>query len=158
MSNNGLYAPVIAGLAIGILLIAIFAFIFRPAIAKTDDELIANTKELPEVQYFLARYADAKIIVDRQPKDIVVVSYQITREICRFTDSLGNDCTRTLSLDVIMRPLDRTQVQAACLGPITYSFMGNPIEYIERGGCTGLEVTVTEVSMKLPATTSLALL
>lgn len=136
--------PVIAGLTIGILLIGIFALMSKPVSAKTDEKLIAETKDLREVQYFLSKYPDSKTLVDRQANNIVVVSYQIDRIRCEPTGNFGDDCIRTLSLDVVIQPSDQIEIVAGCLGPISSTYIGDPIDYIESGACLGLDVTVTD--------------
>lgn len=142
LSGNS-YAPVAAGLAAGMLLVVVFAFAFKPAFAKTDGELIAETRNLPKIQYLVSRYPDAMPLVDRQKDNTVIVSYQVERQRCFPTGNFGDDCTRILSFDVIMGHLNHARVEASCLGPISYTFVGDPIEYVERGGCFGLEVTLT---------------
>lgn len=142
--NDGLYAPVVAGLAIGILLVAIFALSFKPAFAKTDDELIAETKELKEVRFLLARYNDAKPIIDRETeRGKVVVSYQVERLICEPTNRFGDDCTRTLALNVVLPYIGPSHMSVSCLAPISVDVEGDLIGYIESPACLGFYVTVT---------------
>lgn len=145
---GGLYVPVIAGLAIGILLVTILAFTFKPAFAKTDEELIAETKELKEVRFLLSRYNDVKPIIDRETeRGEVVVSYQVERQICEPTNRFGDDCTRILALNVILPSIGPSYVYVSCLGPISVDVEGDLIGYIESPACLGFYVTVTDDNM-----------
>lgn len=53
LTDKTAYVSVIAGLAVGSALIVVFASMFSTATAKTDNELILDTKNLREVKYFL---------------------------------------------------------------------------------------------------------
>ncbi|MEP0826452.1 MAG: hypothetical protein HRF40_13290 [Nitrososphaera sp.] len=64
MSDSAII-PVIAGLAVGIAWIALFALAYKPVTALTDAEMIEKTKAAREVQLFLQKYPHAKITVDR---------------------------------------------------------------------------------------------
>jgi hypothetical protein len=60
-----LMVPVMAGLAVGIAVIVLFSLTFKSPSSLTDTELIEKAKTSKQVQFFLQKYPEAKIAVDR---------------------------------------------------------------------------------------------
>lgn len=125
----------IAGLVVGILLIAVFAIVFKPAFAMTDDELIAETRKLAEVEYFLTTYPDAAITIDRAINaKWVMVTYAVQGQRCDPADSL-EECIKTLRLNIELGSMIDTRSALVCSGLITWSNSDDIIKSIETDGC-----------------------
>lgn len=66
INDSSLKTPVIAGLAVGIAVIMLFSLTFKPVLSSlAATELIEKAKTSKQVQFFLQKYPEAKITVDR---------------------------------------------------------------------------------------------
>ena len=138
LTDKVVHVSVIAGLAVGIALIVVFASMFSPATAKTDSQLIESTRDLKEVRYFLSKYPEATVAVDRPTYEAyrAVVTYSFDKQLCESDpDAFGDNCIKTIMLDVIMKPIGPVRTFAGCGGPISGVFITDPIAYIESGDC-----------------------
>ena len=80
MTDSGL--PVVAGLAVGIGFMVLFAIILRPDLTLSDQELIAKYSKLAEIHYFLEKHPDAKAEVGRYPyEQALSVSYSVEKQV-----------------------------------------------------------------------------
>jgi hypothetical protein len=79
---NGSTIPVIAGLAVGIVLVALFSVMFKPDSMLTDEELVSKYSKIAEVRYFLDKYSDATAEVNRNPYDeYLTISFGVERQV-----------------------------------------------------------------------------
>ncbi|HEU4605884.1 MAG TPA: hypothetical protein VFS46_06565, partial [Nitrososphaera sp.] len=80
--DEGSGAPVAAGLAIGITFVVVFSVVLKPDFMLTDEELISKYSDLAEVKYFLEKYPDAKVEVNRNPyEEDAEISFTVERQI-----------------------------------------------------------------------------
>lgn len=78
----GEVAPVIAGLIVGVLFVALFSSTIKPDFMLTDKELISKYSELAQVKYFLEKYPDARAEVSRSPYEAgPLVSFSAERQV-----------------------------------------------------------------------------
>jgi hypothetical protein len=74
--------PVVSGLAIGIAFIMLVSSMPKPDSLLSDEELIAKYSKLPEIKYFLGKYPDAKVEVDRNPHEqYFVILFTAERQV-----------------------------------------------------------------------------
>lgn len=117
------------------MLIATLAFVFRPAFAKTDDELISETSELEAVNYFLSKYPEANLRVERLENErTVIVTYFVEGQLCEPTGFL-DDCVKTQMLSTVFEPTRSAYNVLTCGGPISYDYTGDIIEEIQNNNC-----------------------
>jgi hypothetical protein len=67
--------PVIAGLIVGIAFIVAVAWSMTPASMSSDEALIAKYSRIPEVRYFLDKYPDSQVEVERLPTEQAIIVY-----------------------------------------------------------------------------------
>ena len=73
INDSSLKTPVIAGLVVGIAVIILFSLTFNPVLSSlTDTELIEKAKTSKQVQFFLQKYPEAKITVDRLERGVEI--------------------------------------------------------------------------------------
>jgi hypothetical protein len=96
---------VIAGLAVGIAVVILFSMIIRSDSLLSDEELIARYSKIPEVKYFLSKYPDATVNVDRWDygKHAVGVSLMTERQV--YPPSDDEDGRHSFYMSVTSRPL-----------------------------------------------------
>jgi hypothetical protein len=122
LSNDaGIVIPVIAGLAVGIVLIAVFASIAKPAFSLSDDEILKNVKNLPEVQAFYERYIPLEQI--GRDGTTTYVYYLIGRTWPAEDDQSDGFqwvVEKELRLTVKLDQFGRTSMTYQCAGAITF--------------------------------------
>lgn len=123
MSNDhGVAIPVIAGLAAGIALIALFSMLLKPSFSMSDDEVRSKVRNLPEVQAFYERYTPLEQI--RREGTTTYVEYSIGRTWYREHGDPGNgviDMSKVLKLTVMVDSFGRTSLLFECGGPMSVS-------------------------------------
>lgn len=74
--------PVLAGLAVGVTFIVLFAMALRPDNVLSDEELIAKYSKLAQISYFLEKHPDARAEVERlSSEQALLVSYRVERQV-----------------------------------------------------------------------------
>lgn len=132
--------PVFAGFAIGIALIAILAILFKPEVPISDGELLATTREIKEVQYFLSRYPDAKPKIEREDngeRERTTVTYALEKDVYEPAVTYGGEIglggrTRELGLilefrEGLVRTISNPRMHVQCGGPISIHQSGSNI-------------------------------
>lgn len=70
------------GLVIVVLVIVVAWFFTEPqTMPLSEDPLIAKTKGIDETKFFLSRYPDAEVEVNRYPEDHAEVVYRVERPV-----------------------------------------------------------------------------
>lgn len=128
--SDGTILPVTAGLAIGVSLIIILALLFKPVEPLSDVELLAKTREIREVQFFLSEYPDAKPRIEREKygeQEITTVTYALERDVYEPAAAFGEigfGRIRELGLileyyEVLGRMESNPRMHVQCGGPIS---------------------------------------
>jgi hypothetical protein len=103
----GIGVPVVAGLAIGIAFIAIFAATLKPVNTMTDDDLRKLvSSQYPQFQALKERYPNTVERIERYDW-VTYVHYEATKEpIDAYIDTFPGP--KTLSTTLTIRPMSRT--------------------------------------------------
>ena len=106
-------------------------------IAPSTDILIDKTSQIEEVKYFVSKYSDAEITVNRYPPDHVEVRYRVERAVFVPEEIRYWPDTHSLSLWIeIAASTGKTKnVYAECGSVMTERATANIIEYIESTDC-----------------------
>lgn len=118
--------PVAIGLATGISLIGIFAVMFplHSVTALSDKELIDSSKNQGEVQYFLERYPDAEVRVEKDlMQNFVTVTYSKEKN------------GMALIIDVVIKPPANTEVFATCASSSFNNYSNDVIDFMNTSRC-----------------------
>lgn len=142
MDKDTNLAAVIAGLAVGVLLIFIVALLFKPTLPLSDSELIESSKDIKEVQFFLSKYPEAKPRIERyhDGSNMILVVFGLEKDVYEpaFDDLVGFGRTRELALvlEYNQSPLvghsSMTNMYIQCGGPISTEESGNVTKLIEE--------------------------
>jgi hypothetical protein len=100
---GGSSLSIVAGLAVGIAFVVFFSTMHRIDYMLSDEELISKYSRLPEVQYFLEKYPDAKVEINRNPNEQYIgISFTTEKQV---SPPIGfNSGIHTLGLSVTARP------------------------------------------------------
>jgi hypothetical protein len=124
-------APVVAGLALGVAFIIVFAITLKPDFLLSDDELVSKYSKIPEISYFLEKYPDAAVEVSRDPNEQYLgVSFTVERQVSppRAFDA----GTHTLGVSVVSVGPFKPVLSISCgLGGITSEASFESIETID---------------------------
>lgn len=78
MSEKSIVSPIIVGLVVGITFVILFASLstFKPIQSKTNNELVAESRNSEAVNYFLSKYPNGQVDVIRgSAENYVVIRY-----------------------------------------------------------------------------------
>lgn len=133
-------------LFLGIFLIVMFAFAFKPVTALSNEQLIAKSKQVRDVQHFLSKFPEATVDVDRGIQE-VAISYSIRKQFSEPSITYPNGFFREIILVTVYRnsasdPL--AELRFYCVGepnplatPAFSRKEGDMIGRIDNTGCFG---------------------
>jgi hypothetical protein len=105
--------PVIAGLVVGIAFVVAVAWSMTPASMSSDEALIAKYSRIPEVRYFLDKYPDSQVEVERIPGEgAVTVYYRVERQVQPASD--WNSGINTLIVSAYKNGLNQLALGVDC--------------------------------------------
>ncbi|AIC15761.1 hypothetical protein NVIE_015160 [Nitrososphaera viennensis EN76] len=93
---------VAVAISLGIIFIAVFAFVFKPITALSNEQLITKSKQVKDVQYFLSKYPDAKVDIQRDFVE-VIVSYKASKQLSEPSDTYPNGFIREIILATVYK-------------------------------------------------------
>ncbi|AIC16825.1 hypothetical protein [Nitrososphaera viennensis] len=132
-NNKRDVASAMFGMAVGIGLMALLSFMFKPLTTFPDSELVARAQETQEVKAFLDRFPDAKMSVDGQSSQ---VTYRASRQDYESSSGPGTSA-RQLVLTVTVEQSGRTEASLVCGGSLSTRASGNITSHIEYTRCLG---------------------
>jgi len=145
--SEGTILPVIIGVAIGISLIMILAFLFKPVESLSDAELLAKTREIQEVQFFLSEYPDAQPRIEREgngEQEITIVTYALEKDVYEPEAAYGEiGFGRTRELGLILEFRE-------ALG----SMMSNPMMHVQCGGPVSIDQSDSNITALIEESSS----
>ena len=125
---------VIAGLAVGIFLIAYFANHHNPVYTWSDQDIIVYSHTLDEVQAFYARYDEPEPRADiTRIGTTTIVYYQAFRS-WSITDDAADDYTKELRLTITIDPFGRMTKGLECASSVSYGLAAT-VESIKTNEC-----------------------
>jgi hypothetical protein len=130
--------PILVGLALGIATIAIFSEFVRSDNLLSDKELIARYSNVPEVKYFMNKYPDAIVSVDRYDygTPMTSVTYAIDRQVD--TPTMIESGSHRLYISVLGQSLHPLTLEIGCgVGGMTLNAALSNVSMIDAfaSGC-----------------------
>lgn len=106
-----------AGLSLGTIFVLLFAFLFQPVTVLSDAQLIAKTKEIRDVQYFLSKYPDSKVAISRDLKK-ATIAFSFSKQLAEPTSEYPNDIVRERVLAIIYQNSSDSapEIRLYCIG------------------------------------------
>ena len=90
--RDSLAGPATVAIGLGIVFVMMFSLAFAPVTTLSDAQLISRSKQIEDVQYFLAKYPDAMVEVHRDAEK-ATVAYIVSRQF-EPTDEYPNGVVR----------------------------------------------------------------
>ncbi len=100
--TDSLAGTVTVAIGLGVIFVVVFSLAFKPVTALSDEQLISKSKQVRDVQHFLAKYPDATVDVHRDSNK-VTVAYSISKQLSEPTSAYPDGIIRKRILAVDYR-------------------------------------------------------
>ncbi|HKU48663.1 MAG TPA: hypothetical protein VJP79_01815 [Nitrososphaera sp.] len=137
--GSGIAVPAIAGLAVGVTIIILFASYATSVFTLSNEEILNRVGSLPEVQAFYERAGNSHVFESaRHQGNNILVTFVVSR-MWGYEDPNQQTSSfvvrKTLQLSVEMNESGETHMELSCLGPVSSGREVPTVESIRYSSC-----------------------